>query len=299
MLVADQPAVYHVMSRACLDGLPFGPKEKDHLLAVIKRFAAIYFCDVLGFCLMGNHFHLLLRMQPETLIPDKAVAERYQQLFKGHPVPNPKRIAVFRRKWTSLSFMIQEIKQTFSRYYNRQHGRRGYLWDGRFKSVIVQDGRTLVNCLAYIDLNPIRAGIAKRPEDYRWCSLGYHAQGRNSDGFLSMDLGMAEWDVESGSERLRLYREYVYRTGALDRAGGAEMNQRIAQRAEMRQFKYTQADRLLMRTRWFTDSAIIGSRAFVSNLGRRLGLGSGTKREPKRVAGLDDVYSFRRLSEVL
>jgi hypothetical protein len=49
-------------------------------------------------------------------------------------------------------------------------------------------GETLVNCLAYIDLNPVRAGMVKKPEKYRWCSLGYHVQTNNKEGFLSLDL---------------------------------------------------------------------------------------------------------------
>jgi len=53
--------------------------------------------------------------------------------------------------------------------------RRGYFWGDRFKSVIVDKGVTLVNCLAYIDLNPLRAGSVKHPEEYRWSSIGYHS----------------------------------------------------------------------------------------------------------------------------
>ena len=66
---------------------------------------------------------------------------------------------------------MREIKVGFARYYNRRHNRRGYFWGDRFKSVIVDKGETLVNCLAYIDLNPLRAGMVDRPEDYRWNSL--------------------------------------------------------------------------------------------------------------------------------
>jgi hypothetical protein len=58
-------------------------------------------------------------------------------------------------------------------------------WGERFKSVIVENGETLINCLAYIDLNPIRAGLVKRQEEYRWNSIGYHAQTNNRDNFLS------------------------------------------------------------------------------------------------------------------
>jgi len=53
------------------------------------------------------------------------------------------------------------------------NNRSGYLWGDRFKSVLIEKGEGLLNCLAYIDLNPVRAGIVKRPEDYRWSGIGY------------------------------------------------------------------------------------------------------------------------------
>ena len=81
----------------------------------------------------------------------------------------------FIERFSSLSHYVKDIKQTFSRYYNQRKKRRGTLWGERFKSVIVEKGSTVINCLAYIDLNAVRAGIVKRPEDYRWCSIGYHA----------------------------------------------------------------------------------------------------------------------------
>jgi hypothetical protein len=81
--------------------------------------------------------------------------------------------------------------------------------------VIVEKGETLINCLAYIDLNPVRAGIVEKPEDYRWISLGCHIQTGNKDGFLSTDFGLQEFNVKSESERVRLYCKYVYEAGAI------------------------------------------------------------------------------------
>jgi hypothetical protein len=80
-------------------------------------------------------------------------------------------IIYFREKWGSLSEYVKEIKQGFSRFYNKRHHRKGFFWSERFKSVIVDNGETLINCLAYIDHNPMRAGIVDKPESYRWCSL--------------------------------------------------------------------------------------------------------------------------------
>jgi len=113
---------------------------------------------------------------------------------------------------------MKEIKQGFSRFYNRRHRRKGFFWSGRFKSVIVDNGETLTNCLAYIDLNPVRAGIVKKPEAYRWSSLGYHLQRKNEHEFLSLDFGLKEFGVEGKTERLRYYRKFVYEKGRVEGA---------------------------------------------------------------------------------
>ena len=65
MVIGDETAVYHVMSRTALDGFPLGDIEKDFMLDLIRRYSTLYFAEILGFCLMGNHFHLLVRMFPE------------------------------------------------------------------------------------------------------------------------------------------------------------------------------------------------------------------------------------------
>jgi len=56
LIVTNEKAVYHVMSRTALDGFPLRDVEKDFMLDLIKRFSALYFTEILGFCLMGNHF---------------------------------------------------------------------------------------------------------------------------------------------------------------------------------------------------------------------------------------------------
>jgi putative transposase len=57
VIVPDESAIYHVMSRTALDGFVLGEVEKDYLVSIIKRLSSIYFSEVLGFCVMGNHFH--------------------------------------------------------------------------------------------------------------------------------------------------------------------------------------------------------------------------------------------------
>ena len=194
------------------------------------------------------------------------------------------------------------------------------MWGERFKSVIVEKGETLVNCLAYIDLNPVRAGLVDRPENYRWSSLGYHVQTDNKDNFLSFDFGLKEFgpdesatlsrgelnraSIKNREERVRRYRKYVYEAGALgrsDKPGSKVIDQKTLDKERKKDFKLTRIDRFRNKTRYFTDSGIIGSKEFITKNYQVFKDRFQTKNEktPKPVQGLDGIYSLKRLSEAI
>ncbi len=165
--VKGEETVYHIMSRTALDGFVMGDVEKDFLLKLLKRLSGLYFAEIIGFCLMGNHFHLLCRMHLGKDYTDEDIRQRYQAFFadeedKKDLELTEDQVARFRQKWEDLSEFIRDLKQNFSRFYNRRHDRKGFFWSERFKSVIVDNGDTLINCLAYIDLNPVRAQIVEK-----------------------------------------------------------------------------------------------------------------------------------------
>ena len=302
LVISGEPAVYHVMSRTALDGFPIGDVEKDFLLKLIKRLSGLFFTEVMGFCLMGNHFHLLVKMLPERDLSDKAILKRLAAYHGDARAIETDQLPFFRSKLASLSEYLREIKVQFARYYNKRSGRRGYFWGDRFKSVIVDSGETLVNCLAYIDLNPIRAGMEKRPEDYRWSGLGYHLQTGNRDDFLSTDFGLREFNVKGYKERIREYRRYVYEAGAIGRSDGKSsqvIDRNVVDKERKKGFSITRTDRFCHRTRYFTDSGIIGSKAFVAATYHQFRHVFQSKKEkiPKPVKGLAGLYSLKRLSE--
>ena len=330
----EEKAAYHIMSRTALDGFPFGDVEKDELVKIIKKLSKLFFVEVFGFCIMGNHFHLLIQMFPEHYYKDEDIRKRCKAHYGEDFEVSDEHIVDYRGKLSSLANYMKEIKQAFSWYYNQRHNRRGTLWGERFKSVIVENGETLINCLAYIDLNPLRAGIVDRPEEYRWNSLGYHIQTSNQDNFLSTDFGpgemrfavtselhgagLKEFNVKSENERIRRYRRYVYEAGAINQPGkgrvpeeyaslsqvnstgqGKVIKDNVLEKERKRDFELSRNDRFRYRTRYFTDSGIIGSKEFVSINYQRFKDVFMSKREkiPKQVVGLDGVYSLKRLAE--
>jgi len=303
LIINDETAVYHVMSRTALNGFPLDDVEKDFMLDLIRRYSSLYLTEILGFCLMGNHFHILVKMVPEHKYTNEDIRKRYATFYGDKRELYEGQIPLLREKLSNLSEFVREIKVGFTRYYNKRHNRRGYFWGGRFKSVIVENGETLINCLAYIDLNPIRAGLVERPEDYRWNSLGYHVQTDNKDNFLSTDFGLKEFNVKSEKERIRLYRKYVYETGAIQRSDQQQskiIDEKIVAKEQKKNFEISRKDRFMYRTRYFTDSGVIGTKEFVSANYQRFKDVFMSKREkvPKAVAGLDGIYSLKRLTEV-
>ena len=152
MLNGGEQTVYHVISRTALDGYPFGDIEKDELVKIFKKFSTIYFVDIFGFCIMGNHFHLLVKMYPGYDFTDEDIQEDTPFFYGDEKNFAENKIESYREKWSNLSEFVKDIKQSFSRFYNKLHNRKGTLWGERFKSVIVEEGQTLINCLAYIDV---------------------------------------------------------------------------------------------------------------------------------------------------
>ena len=116
LIVNDETAVYHVMSRTALDGFPLGDIEKDFLLNLIKRYSALYFVEILGFCIMGNHFHLLVKMIPEYNYIDEDIQKRYENFYGDETCSLPGWIPSLRVKLSSLSEFVREIKVGFARY---------------------------------------------------------------------------------------------------------------------------------------------------------------------------------------
>ncbi len=304
LVIQQEPVVYHVMSRTALPGFPFGDVEKDQLLTMLSRLSRLFFVEILGFALMGNHFHIVLRVLPEHKFSDKQIVEcvrdYYGKSFDIGEAQNP----YYRDKLSSLANFMKELKQSFTVYYNRRHGRRGTLWGERFKSVIVEDGETLINCLAYVELNPVRAGLVQRPEDYRWNSLGYYFQTNNKNNLLSMDFGLKEFGVTATQERLRRYRRYVYEAGAVEhpgKPGSRIIEEKTVQRERKKSFQVNRIDRFRHRTRYFTDSGIIGSKAFVLQTYQQFKelFQSKLEKKPKPIKGLDGLYSLKRLNEIM
>lgn len=149
LTVAEFP--HHVIQRGNDRQLIFrDAADQQRLLTLLGEYGVREKVAIHSYVLMGNHFHLLLTPQTQTGVPR----------------------------------MMQGVGRSYVQYFNRRHQRTGTLWEGRYRATTVQTDRYCLACMAYIDLNPVRAGIARRPEDYSWSSYA-HYRGLRTDKLVT------------------------------------------------------------------------------------------------------------------
>ncbi len=263
-------------------------------------------CRVLSYCLMSNHFHILLEVPPmaEGGLSDEGLLNRlaglYAEVFvagvavelvEAGRTGNENRAAEIHGRFTyrmhDLSQFMKGLLIRFTRWFNRTHSRTGTLWEERFKSVIVESGVAARTLAAYIDLNPVRAGMVKDPADYRWSSYGEAVGGGTKGNGKKAREGLVRayfcdqgvgFDSEKWLEVSRLYRRLMglalgRKPGRAEVAGkGKGLGQTTKNTAEMLESDDNEtvlkdlgmAKMLRCRVRYFTDGAVIGSKEFVN-----------------------------------
>ena len=178
---AEGEAFYHVVSRIANKAFLLNNDEKKRVFVnMMHRAADFSGVDVITYVVMDNHFHLCVRVpKREGEIPESEILRRVGVLYgEDRRVALEKRFAGYREegddtaiaaeleklraRMGDLSEFVKTLKQRVSQWYNANYLHEGTLWSGRFKSVLVENGRYLRNLVAYIHGNPIRAGLVTR-----------------------------------------------------------------------------------------------------------------------------------------
>lgn len=253
------------------------------------------FCgvEILTYCIMSNHFHVLLRVPDGVSVSDGELMRRYKvlypkptkyqeasadimrtQLEAGGEEANEIRRKLLARMGDVSEFM-KAVKQRFSVWYNRSHQRYGTLWAERFKSVLVEgQGNPLQTMAAYIDLNPVRAGLVNDPKDYRFCGYAEAVA-----GVAEAKKGLIHIWSDHGAKRidsaLRAHRSLIFGKRASE-AGLPEMSRKQILKVLDADGYLSKAVMLRCRVRYFTDGAILGSTEFVRGF-TGLAIGAPTK----------------------
>ncbi len=231
-IAPSQYALYHCVSRVVDKRFIFGPQEKEQFLVFLRRYERFCRVRILGYCLMDNHFHLLVHVpgRPEArpsldelmdhvrLTLGPKITSQYQSrldfwqdqltaaeagesgadavsreffLKQGEDLATHAKAQIEKvsqdiwQRMYDLSRFVLSVKQRFSHWFNQKTERKGTLWEDRFQAVLVQPGAAVAELAAYIDLNPVRAGLVSDAKDYPWSQFGAAVAG---DGLAQQAL---------------------------------------------------------------------------------------------------------------
>lgn len=313
------PQFYHCTSRIVDRSKVFGDQEKEMFSKLMRKYEKFSGCRILSYCLMDDHFHLLLEVPNQAVedIPDEDLLMRVSALHgQDYASELRKQLSsldagrsnedselqrqLLRKSYTyrmhNLSQFMKGLLQSYTQWHNREHGRRGTLWENRFKSVIVEPGPASRALSAYIDLNPVRSNLVTQPHQYKWSSYGEvhcnieeksklaaaglaRAYGAN----LGMDWSLGKWKGKIS----RAYRKLLVHCLASNNItrliplSDIATGKHSLDDLEPIDAELPFASMLKNRIRYFTDGAVIGSRNFVD----RMFLDARTRFGSKRING--------------
>ncbi len=342
-----QSGVYHVVSRIVDRQFRLGEVEREAFARMMKAFAAFHQVEILTFCLMGNHFHLLIRVPQrpagfdvpfEELMAlwQRAVGEAWnkgmQRQFEiWQEAGGDEAIEQWRQRMLSRMFSLSEfmkaLKQRFTQWYNRRNERTGTLWEGRYRSVIVQDEASALRTMAtYIDLNPVRAGLTDDPGTWRWSgySEAMTGEAQAMENIAQITGATAERvqgcgpgapaPVETPAQRRRRHlKALVHYRQMLGVAGrprtseaGHVIRRGVSAKAQSRLEREhgLRREQVMKRVQHFTRGVVIGSRTFIDEwFSRNRGWFDGRSRSSRKTGARKirsdwkHLYNLRHLRE--
>jgi putative transposase len=298
-----KPAIYHCISRVVDRRFAFEAAEREHFRMFMRMQENFSGCRVLSYCIMSNHFHVLLEVTPmpgggledeellkrlSAIYHEAVVAEVAKEIAEARAVGDEAGVVEIHARHTyrmhDLSEFMKTLLQRFTRWFNRTHQRCGTLWEERYKSVIVKSGIAARTMAAYIDLNPVRAEMVADPAEYRWSSYGEAVGGgakgngkKAREGLVRASVSHCGGGFEAGRwiEVSRIYRRTMGL--ALGRKSGRAEVERGVVRLQMNTAEAREAEEngtvlpdlgmaamLRCRVRYFTAGAVIGSKEFVN-----------------------------------
>jgi putative transposase len=302
--------VYHVTSRCCNQDFYLDSAAKSRFEVLMRNYAEYCGVEVHAWCAMTNHFHLLVEIAPvdHASLSDEELLERVRKVFHGDILQGiedefsraralggeageqlrQRARERHLRRMGSLSEYVKAVKQCLTQWFNKLHKREGTLWESRFRSAVVggdsEEGTASVMraVAAYIDLNPVRAGMVADPADYAWS--GYGAAVSRGCPFSRRGLGRLLGKRAAGEEpataaQLAAYREALFEAGneqaqepAEGRAGIPAEIVAAVRRAGGRDLPLREC--LRQRMPGLSKAAVIGDPSFIGKMLREGQLGA-------------------------
>jgi hypothetical protein len=293
------------MSRTVNGERIFDDRSKEVLRKHLWDVADYCGIEVITYAVVESHFHVMVHVPQKTELSDAELLRRYEVLHPRLDRHQGSRLDVIRKqleangaeaqKWRrrqhammgDLSPFMQLFKQGFSTWFNKSHNRFGTLWAARFKSVLVEGPGPLLRIMsAYVDLNCVRANLRDDPKDYRFCGYAEAVAGnaRARQG-LSRVCGGNDWEQTQAA-----YRQILFGEGSALRIKGGTIPSDAFAQVMAEGGKLPLSEVLRCRVRYFTEGAVLGSKAFVEShlAAYRSRTGGGERTSPKPLPNLGD-----------
>ncbi|EDM24997.1 hypothetical protein LNTAR_03679 [Lentisphaera araneosa HTCC2155] len=301
---SDQAVYYLVTNRIAGGRMLFKDVEKYKFKELLFAGSAKLSYQVIDYVFMDNHFHLLIKVPPTSEMDDLELLSRYRLYRKNEEINfiNSEQKDDFREQIHDISFIIGNFEQRFVQWFNREHQSWGRLFGQRFDSEMIEvsaQSDSLLRVMAYISLNPVRAGIVTDPKDFFFCGYADRLAGGSvgdcdNDFF---DLFCRNIETEDEKSKRKHFREVfrAYMLG-LRRYKNAD-SQTLAEffREVNLSEKLAWDDLFIHKCRFFTKCLVIGSEAFVRE---KLAKFSGKMKwkrihEPYTEDEWNDIYSLK------
>ncbi len=289
------------MSRAIEGRFVFDELGKERFRELLEAHAEMAGIEVFTWCCMSNHFHILVQVPNAQMgraaLDDRELLRRLGLVMKKERLKEVRQVLEMMKEQSpdrgyreyrerllarmfDVSVFMRELKQRFAQWHNKRVRRKGPLFDDRFKSVLLEDDETvLLTMAAYIDLNPVRAGLVRDPKDYRWNGYGEAVAGkaRRRAGLMRI-YGEESGDGRKWKQYHAWYRSVLYGAGEepespnSDSVGRGTGRWRVgvssgaAERVRRQQGHLNIAEVTRVRVRYFTESLAFGSREWVERV---------------------------------
>jgi REP-associated tyrosine transposase len=294
---SDQDAWYHIGAKTSgfKGEFPLAkPECREKMISLLVFYSRAYSCNLASFCIMGNHWHGLIEMLAYRKLSRQELEQRAAQIY-----PQWKKITAkwhnedwerFNRRLFDISELMRNIQASFATWYNKRFKRSGRFWGDRYRSTVFEKFSSVLNCMIYIELNPLRVGLVSCPEAWRGSSIFFREAGLDRNLMpLNEMLG-----TKKEKSALKELRSLIYSRGSVTtKPGQAKIPEKILLAEAKRGFRVRGA--YLKKISYFSSAGALGSKQFVkemfANLATRLGHKPNCQLVPASSTGL---YALRR-----
>jgi REP element-mobilizing transposase RayT len=265
---SEEDAFYHICTRIAgtRGGYPLQERRASRkLLRTIQFFVQVYYSRLAAFAILGNHYHFIIFLEKFRQLSRQELIQKARHLYGERFEHNTahwtqREWEKFNRKLFDVSSLMQQVNGSYAMWFNRNYNRRGHFWADRFRNPQLLDPGSVQECLLYIELNAVRAGLVRRPEQWKAGSARLRWKGKDqnliplSEIFVGIDP----------AEVYEVYRFRLYSRGAVKKPGRGSISPEILDREARLGFGHS--GMYLDRQRFYTDGLAIGAQKQVEIL---------------------------------